>query len=112
MWVLPSDQQSVTDDVRGPVSPLRESGPQLQHLVFDKEGDRLGEAGRFFLAIGEPGDFFVLDQDLAVRRLDVTQCAGGMTHDGGRLAAGGKGLNRFDEMASSARSHIGPWPPG
>jgi hypothetical protein len=95
MRVLSRDQEAVADDVRRPVGLFRKDGAQFEHLVFDEERHDFGEAHRFFLTVGEAGHFLALDQRLAVRRLDVTQRAGGMTHDADRLA-GGK--ERFDQL--------------
>ena len=112
MRVLARYQQAVTDDVRRPVRLLREDSAKLQHFIFDKEGHDFGEADCFFLAVGEAGDFLALDQKLAIRGPNVPQRSGGMAHDADWFAGGDEDSIRLIECSSSARSHIGPWPPG
>jgi hypothetical protein len=96
MGVLSCDQQAVADDMRCPVRRLREDGAEFQHLILDKERHDFGEADFFFLAIGEAGHLLTLNHRFAVRRLDVTQCPRGMTHDADGLAGGKEGLDQLD----------------
>ena len=72
MWVLSRGQQAVADDVNLPVGLLREDRTKFQHLIFDKKWHYFGEANGFFLAIGKAGNFLALNQNPAIRRLDVT----------------------------------------
>jgi hypothetical protein len=95
MRVLPRDQQAVGNDMRCPVRLLREDGAQSQHLIFDQKGHDLGKPDGFFFAVGEAGHLLALDQNLSVRRLDVTQRARGMTHDGNCLTRGKEGLDQL-----------------
>ena len=103
MRILSGDQQAVADDVNAPVHLFRKDGAQFQHLIFDQEGHDLGEADRLFLAVGEAGNFLVLDQELAVRRLDMTQRARGMTYHSDCLAGGKEGLDQLDRSSCLRR---------
>src|SRR5215831_5783498 len=96
--VLAGNQLAVLDRVNAPVLDLGEDGAEAHQLVLDEEGDKLRQAHRFFLAIGETGHVLAVDERLAFRSLDMAQHAGGVADQGDVLAGGEEGFDQLDRV--------------
>ena len=110
--ILAGDELAVGDGVDAPVLHLGKNGAEARQLVLDKEGRHFRQSDRFLLAVGEAGHGLACDERLAVCGLDVPQRARGMADEREGLPAARKDSISLIEFLSSARSHIGPWPPG
>src|SRR5215472_361623 len=95
-----------------PVLDLGVSGAETEQLVFDEERDDLGQANSLLLPVGEPSHVPALDQRLAGGGLAWRKTPGAWQTSATGFPAARKDSISLMELGSSARSHIGPWPPG
>jgi len=86
--VLAGDQHAVGDHVGREVGALAVVRAEPRQLIFEQEGDGVGQPDSLFLTIGEAGDLAPRDQRRAIRRLGVREDRGGMADRGERLARG------------------------
>src|SRR6516162_8326678 len=101
--VLTGDQQSVGDDVDTPVFDLGESGTEAEQLVLDTSSSSPSVNPVTFLpsTSGFPAAVFTWRRTPGAWQTSAT----------GFPAARNDSISLM-ELGSSARSHIGPWPPG
>src|SRR5437667_6153372 len=98
--------------MNSPVPSLREMAAFRLQFVFDQERHHLGQPHRLLFGVSETSDLFTFHQRLTVRALDVAKRAGCVTDRAIGLPAARNDPINLIEFGSSARSHIGPWPPG
>ena len=110
-WILTCNEMPIHDAERFPVANLFENRPETQQLIFNEEGHDVRELDVFFLAVGETGDTLAFNQGRAFVS-DVAENPGSVAYEGYEFAGAVEGLNERDRSGLSARSHIGPCPPG
>src|SRR5215831_4448126 len=110
--VLAGDQQSVGDDVDTPVFDLGKGGTEAEQFVLDEERHDLGQANIRLLTVGEPGHLLASTSGLPTAVFTWRKTPGAWQTSATGFPAARKDSISLMELGSSARSHIGPWPPG
>src|SRR6516162_9359060 len=84
--------------MNAPVLDLGKGDTEAHQFVLDKEGYHLRQSYLFFLAIGEAGHRLALYERLAVRGLDMAQCAGRVADQREGFAGGQEGFYQLDRV--------------
>lgn len=110
--VLARDEVAVDDHVRRPRLALLEVGAGLHEPVLQQPLGLVGETGLRLLGVGEAGQPVAREGVGAVLLRGGQQRGRGVADDTERLAGlQGEG-EEPPESALTARSSMGPWPPG
>jgi len=110
--VLAGVQAAVDHDVGGPRLAPHELGTERDEPVLQQPRSVLGQPGLGLVGVGEAGQAEARERPAGAGRPGRQQAAGAWQTMPSGLPAASVVVSIAAEVSSTARSSIGPWPPG